>query len=108
LHYFGAWSDWEGALRRYQEQRDDLYAGRTPRVHGDGLLVRDLCSRFLTNKRQLRAMILLGINCGLGNSDCAGLSHSHLDLERGWLDYPRVKTGFALCARKPSRRSTPG
>jgi integrase len=41
---------------------------------------------------QLAAMILLGINCGLGNSDCAKLRLSHLDLERGWLDYPRPKT----------------
>ena len=44
--------------------------------------------------KQLRAAILLGINAGLGNSDCAGLQHSHLDLQRGWLDYPRDKTGL--------------
>jgi integrase len=41
---------------------------------------------------QLRAMILLGINGGLGNTDCAALHLSHLDLENGWLDYPRPKT----------------
>jgi integrase len=44
---------------------------------------------------QLRAMILLGINGGLGNTDCARLSQDVLDLERGWLDYPRPKTGVA-------------
>ena len=27
-HYFGVWSDWEGALKLYQEQKDDLFAGR--------------------------------------------------------------------------------
>lgn len=43
----------------------------------------------------LRAMILLGINAGMGNSDCATLPLSAMDLERGWLDYPRPKTGVA-------------
>src|SRR5207249_3162659 len=35
------------------QQRDDLHAGRTPRVEADGLTVRDLCNRFLTTKRHL-------------------------------------------------------
>jgi len=43
---------------------------------------------------QLRAMILLGINAGLGNSDCATLPLSALDLKGGWLDFPRPKTGI--------------
>lgn len=43
----------------------------------------------------LRAMILLGVNCGLGNTDCATLALKHIDLERGWLDFPRPKTGIA-------------
>src|SRR5205823_3745962 len=42
----------------------------------------------------LRAMILLGINCGLGNADCGRLTVQALDLERGWLDFPRPKTGL--------------
>lgn len=44
---------------------------------------------------QLKAMILLGINCGLGNKECAFLTDRHIDLEHGWLDYPRPKTGIA-------------
>jgi site-specific recombinase XerD len=43
----------------------------------------------------LRAMVLLGINCGLGNTDIGNLPASCVDLERGWLDYARVKTGVA-------------
>ena len=45
-------------------------------------------------KQPLRAMILLAMNGGLGNSDCASMSLDHLDLAGGWLDYPRVKTGI--------------
>ncbi len=41
----------------------------------------------------LRAMILLAINGGLGNVDCGMLPKSALDLDKGWLDYPRPKTG---------------
>jgi len=40
----------------------------------------------------LRAMILLGINCGLGNHDCSALTLARLDLDKGWLDFPRPKT----------------
>lgn len=43
---------------------------------------------------QIKAMLLLGINCGLGNSDCANLEFRHLDLKAGWLDFPRPKTGI--------------
>ena len=42
----------------------------------------------------LKAMILLGLNGGLGNFDCASLPSSAVNLETGWLDYPRPKTGI--------------
>src|SRR5262245_17038824 len=56
LYYFGYWkgkqaAPWQAALDKYQEQRDDLHAGRTPRVSSDGLTLRDLCNRYLTSKR---------------------------------------------------------
>jgi integrase len=41
----------------------------------------------------LRAAIMLGINAGLGNTDVAELPLSVLDLDGGWLDYARGKTG---------------
>jgi integrase len=214
MHYFGPWEDWRGALKKYQEQKDDLHAGRTPRVQGDGVTVRDLLNRYLTSKKmladsgeilartfgdykvtcdrvgetfgltrlvddlrpedfellrsrlaktfgpsflaveiqrtrsvfeyafdsglidrpvrygptfkrpskavlrklraakgprmfeadelrkmveaagpQLKAMILLGANCGFGNNDCGSLPLSALDLENGWVRFPRPKTG---------------
>jgi len=214
LHYFGPWRDPDAALNKYLDQRDDLHAGRTSRINGDGLTVRDLCNQFLTNKRHLldtqeivlrtwrdyhctcqrivdafgttrlvndlvasdferlrtsiaknwgpvglgneigrvrmvfkfaldqglvdkpirygqsfkkpsrkvlrqtrarngtrmfeavelrqilaaacqplQTMILLGINCGFGQTDVSNLPKSAMDLRAGWVDYPRPKTG---------------
>jgi integrase len=42
----------------------------------------------------LRAMTLLGVNAGFGNHDVAALPLSAVDLEGGWIDYPRPKTGI--------------
>jgi integrase len=215
IRYFGPWADPDGALRKYQEQRDDLFAGRTPRVQGDGLSVGKLLNLFLNSKRHLldtcelslrsfsdykatcariadafgstrlvvdlaaddferlriaraktwgpvtlaneiqrtraifkygydaglidrpirygpgfkrpskktlrkarlakgarmfeaaelrkiiraagiplQAMVLLGINCGFGNTDCGRLPLKALDLKGGWVDYPRPKTAI--------------
>jgi integrase len=43
----------------------------------------------------LRAMILLGVNCGWGNTDIADLERRHVDLDAGDADYPRPKTGIS-------------
>jgi integrase len=42
----------------------------------------------------VRAMILLGINAGFGNSDCANLPLRAVDLDAGIIDFPRPKTGI--------------
>jgi integrase len=66
IHYFGRWATyvdgklqrlpgdewWMPALELYQEQKDDLHAGRTPRVKRDGLTTADLCNAFLTAKHR--------------------------------------------------------
>jgi integrase len=227
LHYFGVWSDPDGALANYLKEKDDLHAGRKPRPEPEAVSVRELCNAFLNAKQAkvdahelspltwgkykqvcdllvnqlgrtrlvadlraedfaaicghmarnwgplrvrdfvqhirsvfkfgfeaelmkvpmrfgpgfarptrkvvrlhkaaqgpklftaeeirwmidgvlvpgaegpelawagvpLRAMILLGINCGFGNSDCGNLPLSALDLDAGIIDYPRPKTG---------------
>jgi integrase len=216
LHYFGSWANgWQASLQKYQDQRDDLHAGRTPRVRGEGLTINELVDRFLAWKKQLvdggelqaetwqdysraciqvadafssrrlvsdlasddfeklrallaktrgpralgcrivsirslfkyaydagliptpiryghafakpgralvrkerakngprmftaeeirrmtngagpelRAMILLGINAGFGNTDCSRLELKHLNLQTAWIDFPRPKTGI--------------
>jgi integrase len=43
---------------------------------------------------QMRAMILLGVNCGFGNHDVAALPLSALDLGSRFIDYARPKTGI--------------
>jgi integrase len=44
--------------------------------------------------RNLKAMTLLGINCGFGITDCGTLPFSAVDLKGGWIDFPRPKTGI--------------
>jgi integrase len=43
---------------------------------------------------QLKAMIFLGVNTGFGNADVASLPKSAVDLDGGWIHYPRQKTGI--------------
>lgn len=42
----------------------------------------------------LRAMVLLGVNAALGNTDLGLLPIRAADLGAGWLDYPRAKTAI--------------
>lgn len=43
--------------------------------------------------------MLLTINCGLGNRDCAKLESKHINFAKGWLDDPRPKTGVKRRAK---------
>lgn len=54
LHYFGKITDdpdGEKAINSWLDQKDDLLAGRSPRVHREGFTVRELCDRFLVSRR---------------------------------------------------------
>ncbi|MFO0819068.1 MAG: tyrosine-type recombinase/integrase [Pirellulales bacterium] len=52
----------------------------------------------------MKAMILLGVNAGFGNNDCATLPINAIDWKRGWIDHARPKTGIAR--RVPLWRET--
>src|SRR6516225_3021106 len=54
LHYFGPWSDPEGALKRYAAQAEALHAGRKPREATEGTTVKELVNHFLYHKETLR------------------------------------------------------
>ncbi|TWT35606.1 site-specific tyrosine recombinase XerD [Posidoniimonas corsicana] len=43
-------------------------------------------------KYPFRAFVLLGINCGFGNTDCGKLPVSAIDVDRKWISFPRPKT----------------
>ena len=43
-------------------------------------------------KQPLRAMVLLAANTGFGQTDCASLPMKAVNLNAGWVDFPRVKT----------------
>jgi integrase len=51
LHYFGPVNDWKAALKNYQEQREDLYAGRKPQPKG-GLSLHEAVNAFLESRER--------------------------------------------------------
>jgi integrase len=62
---------------------------------GPKLFTADEVRRLIDAAGQpLKAMLLLGINCGFGNADCGRLPLTVLDLDGGMIDYPRPKTGI--------------
>jgi integrase len=52
LHYFGPWDDPDGALKKYDEQKDALHSGRTPRPDPNALIVKDVANLYLNAKQQ--------------------------------------------------------
>jgi integrase len=65
-------------------------------ARGAKLFTREEVLRMIDSAgTQLRAMILLGVNCGFGNSDCGKLPRSAVNPLTAWIDFPRPKTGVA-------------
>src|SRR5689334_10795676 len=58
IHFFGVWADPDAALNKWIAEKDDLLAGRVPRLRKPGcrdtLTLEDLITRFLTTKGLMR------------------------------------------------------
>jgi integrase len=61
---------------------------------GRMLEAEDLKKIINAAKPQMRAMTLLGINAGFGQTDLAILPISAVNLDTGWVSFPRPKTGI--------------
>ena len=72
------------ALDREREERGEPAVYTPAQIHA-------LLKAAGTN---IKAMILLGVNCGYGNMDCVKLPINKLDLEGGWANFPRTKNGI--------------
>jgi len=53
LHYFGPWDDPDGALEKYDAQKEALHAGLTPRPDTRALTVKGVVNAFLNHKTAL-------------------------------------------------------
>jgi integrase len=53
LYYFGPWADSGGALKKYDDQKEALHAGRKPRPDTEGLTVKEAVNAFLYAKEAL-------------------------------------------------------
>src|SRR6476646_6896974 len=53
MHYFGPWSDPDGALAKYTAEKDALHAGKKPRDTSEGVTVKALANAFLNHKKAL-------------------------------------------------------
>jgi len=101
--YFGKVADdpqGKAALDKWLEQKDDLLAGHTPRVAGNGLTIRDLCNRFLTNRQnKMEAGELSTVSFQDYYATCTrivkafGATRLVADLDAG--DFERLRAGLA-------------
>jgi integrase len=73
-------------LRQARQKRENFFFSAVE--------IRDLVDLASRRDPQVAAMILLGINAGLGCTDCAKITADNIDLESDVLDYPRPKTGI--------------
>jgi integrase len=51
MHYFGPWEAPEGALKKYEAEKDELHAGRKPRPDPEAVTVKEVANAFLNAKR---------------------------------------------------------
>jgi integrase len=76
------------------EKGQRMFEANEIRTLLEGALVGESEPQLVRPSTSLKAMILLGVNCGFGNADCGTLPLSALDLDSGWVNYHRPKTGI--------------
>jgi integrase len=81
-------------LERAEKGQRMFEADEIRALIGGVLVVGAAGPKLVRPTTSLRAMILLGVNCGFGNADCGTLPLSALDLANGWVNYHRPKTGI--------------
>lgn len=87
----------QSAMRRHKAKTPTkMFEAEEVRALIDGaLIVGGSGPELVRPNAMMRAAILLGVNCGFGNADCGELPVSAVNLEAGWIDFPRPKTGIA-------------
>lgn len=77
-------------------QSFSLAGGRqgSPRLVSYNASAKQIQAFLAVAKPKVKAMILLGVNCGYGNTDCAKLPIGKLDMDGGWANFARTKNGI--------------
>ncbi len=101
LHYFGPWSDPDGALAKYLEQKDALHTGRKPREDNGELTVKELANRFLNAKQSSVESGELSPRTWEGYKTAADLLVSHFGKSRLVADLD--PTDFASLRKKMTK-----
>ncbi len=64
-------------------------------ANGPRMFTREQILQLLAHSTpNMKAMILMAINGGLGNTDLGTIPRTAVDLKSGWLDFPRAKTAI--------------
>ncbi|MCS7466733.1 hypothetical protein NZK35_08765 [Stieleria sp. ICT_E10.1] len=83
------------AFKRASRKRQRIERAKKPKKFFEAAEVRELVSKAT---EVMTSMILLGVNCGYGNADCARLTKSMITAD-GWIVEPREKTGVLRMAK---------
>lgn len=88
VRYGGSFDKPSATIKRKAKAKREL-------LHGKAMFSPEEIRLLLAKAdKPLKAAILLGLNGGLGNHDIAALPLTAVDLDKGWVDFPRPKTGI--------------
>jgi integrase len=105
MYYFGVWSDPEAALNNYLAQKDDLHAGRKPRLDTDGVTIKDMVNDFLNAKDALVEASELSVRTRADYQQICDIVVAHLGKSRLAVDVG--PDDFAALRKKAAKRWGP-